>query len=97
MYEVTGPNTGPAWVYKFYDRGGILIYVGATENIMRRLRDHKYTTWIEEVGFFSYRQFEWHGAARAEELAVIEKFQPKYNKTNQQGGFGNSRRVGDLP
>ena len=86
---MTHPNihhkVGPAWVYRFYDPGGVLLYVGCTTNPPQRFRTHRYSAW---AGLADPRRttVEYYAktraALRAETVAIRTEF-PYYQTTRE--------------
>lgn len=71
---------GRTAVYRLFDAGGGLLYVGCSHSPPVRCKDHsKHKKWWPEV---ADRTEEWHGTRRAAlraEKAAIETEGPKYN------------------
>lgn len=69
------------YVYRLIDADDLVVYVGTTNNIKRRIADHKSNKpWINEVVRVKGSTFQDKGKAAAEERRLIKKLQPKYNK-----------------
>jgi predicted GIY-YIG superfamily endonuclease len=67
-------------LYRFYDAGGVLLYVGITNNVARRLRQHtKDKAWFAQVQYQSVAWYdsEWH--ARQAEKQAIRGETPRHN------------------
>lgn len=75
----------PTSVYKYYDRRNILIYVGITNGGILRNRQHNDSkTWWRFVHRQEVEHFKSRGLAHEREVALIEKFQPPFNKQHNK-------------
>ena len=67
-------------LYRFYDPGGVLLYVGITDDVARRLRQHaRNKAWFAQV---QYQAVTWYGSewsARQAEKQAIHREAPRYN------------------
>jgi predicted GIY-YIG superfamily endonuclease len=75
----------PTALYRFYDDGGRLLYVGISKFPEKRLRQHqKDKWWFPLVG---RRKVEWHGdrpSAVLAEATAIRRENPLYNKARDE-------------
>lgn len=71
---------GPTAVYTLYDRNGRVLYVGLTNNVDRRMRQHAHSkAWWGQV---SRREVNWYGTrqiAASQEAFRIQLLQPRHN------------------
>lgn len=68
------------FLYRFWNADGQLLYVGETNDPMRRWREHSQTKpWFSEVVTFTRESFPDREAARKAELAAIRTERPQYN------------------
>lgn len=68
------------YVYLMYDADNVLLYVGITDNIKRRLRGHyKDKHWIDDVVRVSYETYDTREDAKFMERRFICLYRPKYN------------------
>jgi predicted GIY-YIG superfamily endonuclease len=73
------------YVYRCYSDDGRLLYVGAAEDIERRLREHCRSLWSPWVGQLADIAVEWHpdrGTAEDIERQAIASESPLYNITH---------------
>ncbi|HST77264.1 MAG TPA: GIY-YIG nuclease family protein [Verrucomicrobiae bacterium] len=78
------PSTGPTYVYQLFDSlsASEPVYVGITDNINRRFREHsKDKEWFPSVIHQRtlVHLYPTRLEAKAQESALIDSFQPKYN------------------
>lgn len=67
-------------LYRFYDEGGALLYVGITANVEERFAHHKnYKEWWAQVARKTIEWFDTRPPARAAELQAIHDERPVYN------------------
>lgn len=88
--EVPGPNHYKEWlvpddtptsVYKYYDRDGILLYVGITGRGSTRNSEHNKTKpWWQHVVRQSVEHFSTRERAQRRETDLIRKMAPPFNK-----------------
>lgn len=73
-------NAGPGVVYRCFDAGGRLIYVGATSNLEQRLNAHRTRAWwyslLERIDTEPHPTME---AAYAAEKVAIQEETPVFN------------------
>ena len=71
-----------AVVYRHFDAGGALLYVGMSLNFYARLMQHNYgTTWIKQVSRVEIEHFATKDDAVIAERNAIFREKPKHNKT----------------
>jgi predicted GIY-YIG superfamily endonuclease len=72
--------SAPAWLYRFYDGDGAVLYIGITKNLGARFSDHaRNSTWWDEARNVTV---QWHpdwDAADAAETAAVRAEQPRHN------------------
>lgn len=80
-------NADGLYLYRLYDKGGQLLYIGITDNCFRRWKEHsKNQDWWGRVHQFTQ---DWYPDRRSVELAerrAIITESPLYNKTHNNGG-----------
>lgn len=70
----------PCHLYHVYDAAGALIYVGMTDDVDRRMRDHELTkTWWVEVASTWVLTYPSRAACAAAEALAIHLLRPRYN------------------
>lgn len=75
----------PTSVYKYYDRHGILLYVGITSRGISRNREHNATKeWWPFVASQTVEHFPTRDAALAHERLTIQRRQPPFNKQHNR-------------
>lgn len=81
------------YLYKFINITGKVIYVGKTNNFRRRVvqehftpRGHLSEDCYRETSYIKYAQVVSDNEAKVYELNLIERYKPKYNTQNTQGG-----------
>lgn len=77
----------PTWLYKIYkDRE--LIYIGITDNLPRRFREHERdSAWYQEFDYMERMLFPDRATAAVHEEILIKAFTPKYNTVHNRGGM----------
>jgi hypothetical protein len=75
------------WLYHLRAEDGTLLYVGCTEYMWRRLREHARKPWWSEVGIVEWEPMEWREAWFAEQ-EEIRTAPGRYNVTQLE----NARR-----
>lgn len=74
----------PCDVYRVYDRDGALLYVGATVNVFKRMREHKrYARWWPLADEASVTTYEDRTMARHVEAVAIRDERPRFNVTRE--------------
>lgn len=67
-------------VYRYYDNGGVLLYVGITDRGVRRNREHNATKdWWRFVSGQKVEHFPTRNAAESRERELIQQFRPPFN------------------
>lgn len=80
------------YVYRFRNRLGEVIYVGRTQNIVKRIRNehfkrgHLPEECYREVALVEYGEVRSLDESKMYELYYIDKYRPKYNKIDIGGG-----------
>jgi predicted GIY-YIG superfamily endonuclease len=70
-------------LYRFFDEGGALLYVGITANLEARWLDHeRLKSWWPLVASKTVEWFDTRPSARAAELLAMEKERPIHNVAN---------------
>lgn len=71
-------------LYKHHDESGHLIYVGITNDPVKRARGHKTSSefWnlVTDGGYTTYKRYESREALLAAEREEIEMWQPRFNR-----------------
>ncbi|WP_371799109.1 GIY-YIG nuclease family protein [Streptomyces sp. NBC_01707] len=82
-------------LYRLYDEGGALLYVGITADVDQRMVAHRYDKpWWPDV---TRTEVQWHDSrpvALAHELQAIRAESPKHN-VNGKPGAGQPRELED--
>lgn len=76
----------PHDVYRVYDKDGILLYVGCTVNVERRIKQHKaeYAGWCRQAATVTVEEYADFATARAVESLAIHEERPVWNVTKMQ-------------
>lgn len=70
-----------AYVYKFYDKNDLLLYVGCSLDLLTRIAGHQSSSkWFKKVKTIRIETFSDKKTARKKERNLIESLQPKHNK-----------------
>lgn len=73
-------STDDQYLYRLYNKGGALLYVGITNNYLRRWNQHaKEKSWWPEVHNFTQDWFPDRASVEAAERHAITVEQPRYN------------------
>lgn len=73
-------DTTPTTLYRLYDEGGDLLYVGISTRPLQRVREHsKGQTWWTEVASQTFEHYPTRQAAADAELDAIRTEHPRYN------------------
>ncbi|WP_370291530.1 GIY-YIG nuclease family protein [Nocardioides sp.] len=73
------PGGDPA-VYVLHDPDERALYVGATQDVARRIREHRSKPWWSDVaGVEIYRTENWETALRLEKECIAQ-FAPRHNR-----------------
>lgn len=76
-------------LYRFYDEGGALLYVGITANTEERFAHHKnFKTWWPDVASTTIEWFDSRPPALAAELQAIHDERPVYNVNGSPWAVG---------
>jgi excinuclease UvrABC nuclease subunit len=67
-------------LYRHFDAGGDLLYVGMSRNAAARLRGHKNASWYDDIASITIEHFETKAAAADAEWRAIQDEHPKFNK-----------------
>lgn len=74
-----------ASVYKYFDKAGILIYVGITEcGIVRNRQHNESKEWWKFVHRQQIEHFPSREQAHEREVQLIERFRPPFNKQHNK-------------
>lgn len=73
-------QVSPHVLYRLFAADGTLLYVGITNELRRRCREHSYKTWFTEVASIDVTPFQSQERAAAIEALVIAEHAPKYNR-----------------
>ena len=70
----------PHYVYRMYDEGGRLLYVGISKTLATRLtQHHRDKPWANEIASVMGKRYTSREAARAAEIEAIQNEDPRYN------------------
>jgi predicted GIY-YIG superfamily endonuclease len=73
-------------LYRLYDTGGSLLYVGITHNLEERWEDHRYwKAWWHLVHRSEVEWFPDRASALAAERAAVEAEGPRFDRTHRLG------------
>lgn len=68
-------------LYRHYDRGGILLYVGISACTIIRLAAHKFeSSWYKRIAIVTIEHFDTRQDALRAETHAIKTEKPKYNR-----------------
>ena len=82
--QTTAPD--PTSVYRYYDRAGMLIYVGITRQGMgRNLQHNGGAEWWEHVSSQEVEHYPTRKQAADREKALIRQYRPPFNKQHNIG------------
>lgn len=83
------------YLYVCRDRSNSAVYVGITDDMAKRMRNHQEKSWWTEVAWVETTPFETRGHAVDAEKDAIAKLKPKYNKHHNSAGtpWSNERYV----
>lgn len=99
MIEVDWPScytrpTDPRWVYTFRDRAGVVLYVGCTADLPRRLRDHaRDKAWFGEIARIESSVWPDEASGLAEETRLIDALVPIYERSPRNRSSDRTRRL----
>ncbi len=89
-----GPNDRCA-VYRLYDTGERLLYIGASHNPEQRWRDHRSEKpWRERMASMTIQWYPDRATAESAEKKAIAREEPEYNVRETPGFAELSRSVG---
>lgn len=81
-----GPQE-PTSLYRFFDSGGALLYVGITDHLPGRVREHsKAAPWFRQAATVKVEHFPSRPKAAAAEVRAIKGEGPIYNVVHNSGG-----------
>lgn len=81
-------------VYRLFDAGGRLLYVGASRRPQERIREHRHRSWWPRVAKTTLTEYPDRAAAlNAETVAIVEEL-PAYNVLGRPGAEWGSARSG---
>lgn len=73
-------------LYRHYDVEGSLLYIGITNNIAKRTRDHACkSSWFSNVTFIGLEHYRLRKSAVKAEMIAIRSEQPIHNKQHSRG------------
>lgn len=95
---VSEPAIGePTSVYKYFDKAGILIYVGITGSGALRNRQHNESKeWWKFVRRQQVEHFKSRALAHEREVQLIERFKPPFNKQHNKDHAASRRFYLDM-
>jgi hypothetical protein len=84
--DALGGAPSPTSVYRYYDRNGVLIYVGITKQGMgRNLQHNGYAEWWQFVARQEIEHLPDRASALALEKALIQEHRPPFNRQHNPG------------
>lgn len=67
-------------LYRHYDKGGNLLYVGVTNNFARRIKEHsKFSSWFSDVSNVTLEHFDDRETLLQAEKTAIQSERPIFN------------------
>lgn len=73
-------SNAPTQVYRFYDKDGVLLYVGVSLSLLSRISAHRHqAAWFPLAAHVEIEHFPTRRAALAQELAYIQNLDPVFN------------------
>jgi excinuclease UvrABC nuclease subunit len=67
-------------MYRIFDSRGFLLYIGSTDNLERRIAQHKRETpWIRKASKYTWEEYETKEGAVSAEYRAISVEGPRYN------------------
>ena len=79
-------NKNITTVYQHFDKRGVLLYVGISNDPKRRLREHRDKRWFKLIYKIKQNEFKSRKLALAEEERLIKNRKPIYNKIHNGKG-----------
>lgn len=93
-------NKNITTVYRHFDKRGVLLYVGISNDPKRRLAEHKNKRWFRLIHKVTEKQFKTRGLALKEEERAIKSEDPIYNKVynneNRIPGYLTTKYLGEI-
>ena len=78
------------YLYRLYNKAGHLLYVGVTDNVFRRWKEHSRTKpWWSQVHKFTQDWYPNRASVEAAERRAIQTENPVYNVTHSKNFSGN--------
>ena len=71
-----------SYVYRMWDKNGVLLYIGKSNNPLNRWKQHRKKPWFEQVARFEYEPHPDEASAYAAEREAIKTEHPLYNIVN---------------
>ena len=75
-------ESDPSYVYRMWDKNGVLLYIGKSNNQLNRWKQHRKKPWFKQVTRFEYEPHPDEAAAYAAEREAIKTEHPLYNIVN---------------
>ena len=75
-------NIARSYVYRMWDKNGVLLYIGKSNNPLNRWKQHRKKPWFKQVTRFEYEPHPDEAAAYAAEREAIKTEHPLYNIVN---------------
>jgi predicted GIY-YIG superfamily endonuclease len=72
------PNAETA-LYRHYDEDGRLLYVGISLDVLKRIQQHRGSSWSRDITYIAIEGYASREAAEAAERVAIETERPLYN------------------
>ncbi len=67
-------------LYRAFSADGRLLYVGSTQQLWQRFRDHTPGSWLRQTATITVQWFDGRGAAAAAERRAIAIERPEWNE-----------------
>lgn len=69
------------YLYRHYDKNGMLLYVGVSQSFVQRTKQHlRLSHWSDDIATIKIERFETRDAAFWAEVDAIATEKPLYNK-----------------
>ena len=85
------------FVYTIHDPSGRPVYVGCTNDPVRRLEEHRRSAWGADAHKMTYERHATKREALSAESALIREIAPKYNLARPNPSSSGVSAVSDLP
>lgn len=84
-------------VYRLLDEGRRALYVGVTNDVRRRINEHRQKAWFADVRSFALDSFDDRQMAEAVEEVLIRRLKPLNNVIHRGGATFDVAGFGSVP